>query len=149
MLRSFVQVMRVPLGFSPDGVLIARTTVNHQRYPESDRRRQAQRLMADRLAALPGVVTVGVTTHIPLADERQIGFILEGEEVHAARWADNASVSGTYFSAMGIPILQGRAFDDRDAPNTPLSAIVNESMARRFWPPATALGKRIVWGAGS
>ena len=139
-------MMRVPLGFSPDGVLIARTTVNRQRYPESDRRRQAQRLMADRLAALPGVVTVGVTTHIPLADERQIGFILEGEEVHAARWADNASVSGTYFSAMGIPILQGRAFDDRDAPNAPLSAIVNESMARRFWPPAQALGKRIVWG---
>ena len=146
LVRSFIQVIRVPLGFSPEGRLIARTTLNPQRYPESDRRRQAERLMADRLAALPGVAAVGVTTHIPLADERQIGFILEGEDVNAARWADNASVSGSYFSAMGIPIVRGRAFDDRDAPGAPLSAIVNDSMARRFWPHGDALGKRVVWG---
>jgi putative ABC transport system permease protein len=146
LLHSFVEIVRVPAGFSPDRVLIARTTFNRQRYPSNDRRRAVERLMADRLAALPAVAAVGVTTHIPLADERQIGFILEGEDIHAARWADNASVSGNYFAAMGISLLRGRTFDDRDAPGAPLSAIVNESMARRFWPNGDGVGKRIVWG---
>ncbi len=147
LLRSFIEVVRVPLGFSPDDVVMARTTFNRARYPSNDRRREVERAMAERLAALPGVRTVGVTTHIPLADDRQIGFILEGEDVHAARWADNASVSGSYFQAMGIPLLRGRTFGEQDAPGTSsLAAIVNDSMARRFWPTGDALGKRIEWG---
>ena len=89
---------------------------------------------------------VGVTTHIPLADERQIGFHPRGGGRDAARWADNASVSGSYFPAMGIPLLRGRTFGEQDAPDAPLAAIVNDSMARRFWPTGEALGKRIEWG---
>jgi predicted permease len=146
LLRSFIHVVSVPLGFSPDDVVMVRTTFNQQRYPSADRRREVERAMAERLAALPGVQRVGVTTHIPLADERQIGFILEGEDEHEARWADNASVSGSYFQAMGIPLLRGRTFGEQDAPGTPLSAIINDSMARKFWPSGDALGKRIVWG---
>jgi len=146
LLRSFIHVVGVPLGFSPDDVVMVRTTFNQQRYPSNDRRREVERAMAERLAALPGVQRVGVTTHIPLADERQIGFILEGEDEHEARWADNASVSGSYFQAMGIPLLRGRTFAEQDAPGTPLSAMINDSMARKFWPSGDALGKRIVWG---
>jgi len=146
LLRSFIHVVRVPLGFSPDDVVMVRTTFNQQRYPSSDRRREVERAMTDRLAALPGVQAVGVTTHIPLADERQIGFILEGEDEHEARWADNASVSGSYFQSMGIPLLRGRTFGAQDAPGTPLSAIINDSMARKFWPSGDAVGKRIAWG---
>jgi predicted permease len=146
LIHSFLEVLRVPPGFSPRGVLIARTTFNRQRYPSNDPRRQAERLMAQRLSALPGIAAAGLTTHIPLADERQIGFILEGEDVHASRWADNALVNGDYFGAMGIPLLSGRTFGPEDTPQAPLSAIVNESMARRFWPNGGAIGRRIVWG---
>lgn len=146
LIHSFIQVLRVPLGFSPGGVLIARTTLNRQRYRSPERRHQAERQMTQRLAALPGVTAVSLTTHLPLADNRKIGFILEGEDIHAARWADNALVSGGYFAAMGIPLLRGRTFGSEDKPGAPLSAIVNDSMARRFWPHGDALGKRIVWG---
>jgi putative ABC transport system permease protein len=146
LLRSFVEVLRVPMGFSPDGVVVARTAFNRQRYPSSDARRQVERQMTDRLAALPGVSAVAVTTHIPLADTRQIGFILEGEDIHAGRWADNALVSGEYFSAMGIPILRGRRFGSEDTPQSPMTAIVNASMARRLWPGGDPIGKRIIWG---
>jgi putative ABC transport system permease protein len=146
LIHSFVQVLRVPIGFSPDNVLIARTTFNRQRYPSNELRREAERQMEQRLAALPGVSAAALTTHIPLADDRQIGFILEGEEVGSARWADNALVSGGYFAAMGIPILQGRPFGPEDKPGAPLAAVVNESMARHFWPNRDALGKRIIWG---
>lgn len=145
-IHSLVEVLRVPMGFSPDGVLIARTTFNRQRYASADRRHQAERQMVERLAALPGVTTVALTTHIPLADEREIGFVLEGGDENTVRWADNALVSGGYFAAMGIPIVRGRTFGSEDTPQSPGSAIVNESMARRFWPNGNAIGSRIFWG---
>ncbi len=146
LLRSFAELLRVPPGFSPDGVLIARTTFNRERYPSDARRREVEHSLEGRLAALPSVTSVAVTTHIPLADARQIGFILEGEDVHSARWADNALVTGSYFGAMEIPLLRGRTFGPEDTPDGPLAAIVNDSMARRFWPTGDALGRRIVWG---
>jgi putative ABC transport system permease protein len=146
LLHSFVEVLRVPPGFSPGGVVIARTTFNRQRYPSSDRRRAAERLVAERLAAVPGVTAVAVTTNLPLADERQIGFVLEHEDARAVRWANNALVSGEYFAAMGIPLRQGRTFGAADKPESPLSAIINDSMARQYWPDGGAVGKRLVWG---
>ena len=146
LIHSFALVLRVPIGFSPDGVLIARTTFNRQRYPTAEGRRAAQRAMAERLAALPGVTAVALATHIPLADERQIGFILEGEDERSVHWADNALVSGDYFAAMGIRLVSGRTFGSEDTPEAPVSAIVNESLARRFFPEGDALGKRLVWG---
>jgi predicted permease len=146
LVHSLVEVLRVPPGFSPNGVLIARTTFNRRRYPSGEIRRTAERRMVERIAALPGVAAVGLTTHIPLADERQIAFLLEGEDVRAARWADNALVSGEYFAAMGISIVQGRTFERTDTPQGPVAAITNASMARRFWPHGDAIGKRLVWG---
>ena len=145
-IHSLLAVLRVPMGFSPAGLLIARTTFNRQRYPSAGRRHDVARQMAERLAALPAVSAVGLTTHIPLADERKIGFILEGADVRSVRWADNALVSGEYFQAMGIPLLEGRTFGAEDTPQAPLAAMVNQSMARRLWPHGDAVGKRIVWG---
>ena len=146
LIHSLLEVLRVPMGFSPGGVLIARTTFNRQRYPSADRRHEIEHQMVQRLAALPAVAAVGLTTHIPLADDRQIGFILEGGDARSVRWADNALVSGDYFAAMGIPLLRGRTFCNEDTPQAPLSATVNESMARLLWPNGDAIGKRIIWG---
>jgi putative ABC transport system permease protein len=146
LLRSFIEVLRVPPGFSPDGVVVARTTFNRQRYPSDDRRRATERLMAERLAAIPAVESVALTTHLPLADQRQIGFILEGEDPRSVKWANNALVSGEYFAAMGIPLREGRTFTAVDTPEAPLAAIVNDGMARHYWPNGDALGKRLVWG---
>jgi predicted permease len=146
LVHSLVEVLRVPTGFSPDGVLIARTTFNRQRYPAGEGRREAERQIIERLRALPNVTAVGLTTHIPLPDERQIGFILDGEDIRSVRWANNALVSGEYFTALGIPLLRGRTFGHEDAPEAPPSAIVNDSMARHYWPQGDALGKRLVWG---
>ena len=146
LVHSLVEVLHVPMGFSPTDVVITRTTFNRQRYPSNEKRREAERQMAQRIAQLPGVAAAGLTTHIPLADDRQIGYLLEGEDIRSARWADNALVSGDYFAAMGIPILHGRTFGPEDTPQAPLAAIVNDSMARRSWPGGEAVGKAIFWG---
>jgi putative ABC transport system permease protein len=146
LLHSFIEILRVPPGFSAEGVLIARTNFSRQRYPLDERRRTAERLITDRLAAIPEVTAVALATHVPLADDRKIGFTLEHEDVHSSRWANNAHVSGEYFTAMGIRLLRGRTFGSEDTPQSPVAAIVNESMARHFWPGDDALGKRLKWG---
>ena len=102
--------------------------------------------MAERLAAIPAVESVALTTHVPLADERQIGFILEGQDPRSVKWANNALVSGEYFATMGIPLREGRTFTAVDTPDAPGSAIINDGMARQYWPNGDALGKRLVWG---
>ena len=73
LVRSFIRVLHVPLGFDPEHALIVRTTLNRQRYASPNRRQSVERTIEARLASLPGVSAVGLTTHVPLADERQIG----------------------------------------------------------------------------
>ncbi|MGH9160140.1 MAG: ABC transporter permease, partial [Vicinamibacteraceae bacterium] len=146
LIRSFVQVLRVPPGFDPEGVLVVRTSFNRERYPDSPRRRQVEQTIAERLGTLPGVADVAVTTHLPLADERSIGFVLEGSDPHDFYWANNALVSGNYFRAMGIPLVRGRTFTDADSPEAPMAALVNQTMAQSFWPGDDPIGKRILWG---
>jgi predicted permease len=144
--HSFVKVLSVPLGFDPEDALIVRTTFNRQRYPSADQRHRTQRLIAQRLAALPSVRAVGLTTHVPLADERTVGFALEREGQDQIQWAANALVSPEYFTAMGIPIVRGRPFNDADVADAPLVAVVNETLARRYWPNRDPIGEHVLWG---
>jgi putative ABC transport system permease protein len=72
---------------------------------------------------------------------------VEGEDVRSLRFADNALVTGDYFAAMGIALRRGRTFGREDTPQAPISAIVNEALARRLFPDGDALGKRLLWGA--
>jgi predicted permease len=146
LIHSLINVWRVPMGFSPDGVTITRTAFNRQRYPSNEPRHVAEREIEQRLAAIPGVEAVGLATHIPLADDRKIGYKLEGADIASIGWADHALVSGGYFAAMRIPILHGRTFGPEDTPNAPITAIINESMARQFWPDGSAIGRRLLWG---
>jgi putative ABC transport system permease protein len=146
LLRSFSRILQVPLGFDPGHTLIIRTTLNRQRYASPDRRHTLERTVEARMASLPGVSSVALTTHVPLADERQIGFVIDGRPPDEFHWADNALVGGGYFRAMRIPLLNGRTFSDADTPHSPLAAIVNGSMARQYWPNADPIGKGLNWG---
>ncbi len=104
LLRSFVHLIQVPLGFNPEHALIVRTDFNRQRYASAEHRHQAEQEIERRLAALPGVTAVAVTTHVPLADHRRIGFVVDGRPSDEFHWADNALVSANYFRVMGIPV---------------------------------------------
>ncbi len=145
LIHSFIELLKVPPGFDPKNVLFARTAFNRSRYPESNKRREGERSILAKLRALPGVEEASLSSHIPLADEREIGFVVEGRSLTDYRWAHNALVSDNYFSLMRIPIKRGRAFDQSDTPDHPLSIVINETMARRYWPREDAIGKRIFW----
>ena len=146
LFRSFLRVLNVPLGFRPEGVFIVRTWFDEARYPDPIKREVAQKELIDRLAHLPGVQIVAAASHLPLSDSRQIGFRLEHAAPDDFHWAENSLVSPGYFRAMGISILRGRDFTDQDRRDTPLVAIINETLARQYFPGRDAIGQRFHWG---
>jgi len=147
LVRSFLRVLNVPLGFRPQGVYIVRTLFDEARYPNAAKRELVQKELIDRFAHLPGVESVAAASHLPLSDSRQIGFRLEHAAADDFHWAENSLVTPGYFQAMGISILRGRNFADRqDRPNTPLVALINETMARQYFPGQDPIGQRFDWG---
>lgn len=106
--------------------------------------------IADRVGAVPGVEGVGTISNLPLSPESWSGSLrIDGRDDIAA---DGTSVvdwelaGPGYFEAAGIPVLQGRTFDRRDRTDTEPVAVINETMARRWWPDGSALGARISGG---
>jgi len=146
LINSFVRLLRTPPGFNPEGVVVARTTLPAARYPEAERGKAVYRQALERIATLPGVQSVGVASTLPLATEWQIGFLVEGGGERDFHTAYGSWVSNDYFRAMGISLKKGRAFTDEDRTDTTPIIVVNETMARRFWPGQEAIGKRIRWG---
>jgi len=146
LVNSFIRVLRVPPGFNPNGVLIARTQFDDTRYPKAELCGVAEREIIARLRRLPGVESAGFVTNLPLADPRGIGFRIEGGPPNEFHNADNALVSEGYFQAMGIPLLRGRGFREQDTASTPLVAVINQTLARTYFSGTDPVGKRLLWG---
>jgi predicted permease len=147
MLHSFVNLLRADPGFRPQQVLTASISLPFKEYRERDQvRRFYEQLIAD-LQALPEVRSAGVATDLPWTgyDENLGGFLIEGQPASSSQrtTARYHVASLDYFRAMGVPLLSGRFFTDHDDASGPQVLIINETMARRYWPGEDALGKRI------
>ena len=148
--QSFATLARLEPGFEPAGVITAKIQLS-DRYPDHKARAAFYGPLLDRLSALPGVDSAGLVLLRPLADP--IGwdypFTVEGQTPEAqARnpHANYESISPNYFSTMKIPLVDGRIFNNADGPDAGPVAIVSASMARRFWPDQSAIGKRLKAG---
>ena len=147
--RSFVELRRVDLGFRPASVLSARVTLPQLAYPDAPDVTGFHRTLRQRLAQAPGVVSVGATRLLPLTGT--IGdwsITLEGrvrvpEENPNGDWQ---IVTPGYFETMGVRLVRGRFITDDDHENAPITAVINETMANRYWPNADALGHRFRLG---
>ncbi len=104
-----------------------------------------QKDLLAKLQALPGVTTVAAASHLPLSDERGIGFRLEHAASDDFHFAQNSLVTPRYFRAMGIGLREGRAFSEQDNPNSPLVAVISETMEREYF-RGDAVGQRFYWG---
>jgi putative ABC transport system permease protein len=147
MLRSFERVLSQPSGFETAGRLTAMVTLPRSRYGDADAIRRGRREIEKRLRAIAGVLTVGATTALPftMADSRG-GITIDGYE----RREGDAPVRGhirvvttDYFRAMGIHLAEGRTFNDSDDATAAPTIVINDTMARRYWPGSSALGKRV------
>jgi putative ABC transport system permease protein len=146
LINSFVRLLRTPPGFNPEGVIVARTTLPAARYPEAERGKEVYRRALERIATLPGVQACSFASTLPLASDWQIGVRIEGGGEREFYMAYGSWVSNDHFRAMGIPLKSGRLFTDEDRAETTPVVVINEAMARRFWPGQDAVGKRIRWG---
>jgi len=144
-LHSLTRFKDAPLGLRPDHLLIASVDLGLQRYSD-DRGRQFHQQLLERVRALPGVVGADVSQRVPF----DTGFGMqevqpEGSDPNAADQytavGDNV-VSAGYFATAGTPILRGRGFTDQDRADAPRVAVINEALARKFWPNEDAVGRR-------
>ncbi|HWP42569.1 MAG TPA: ABC transporter permease [Blastocatellia bacterium] len=143
MIKSFVRLSEVETGFDSQNVLTAQITLPQSRY--DDRQQQAAffRQVLARIEALPGVESVGAASPLPFTGDRLYSFIVEGHPTDNVPSANYYAVSPDYFVTMGIPLLKGRFFTEADMAESPRVAIINETMARRYFPDEDPIGKRM------
>ena len=145
-LVSLNTLTRVDPGFDPGGRVAVEIQIPVQQYPAPERGQFFQRA-EEHLAALAGVTAVGSVTHLPLDRNNWGGaFAIEGRtdpSPDALPEIDWEFASPGYFQAAGIPVLEGRSFTAADRHDAPLVAIMNETLARRYWPNGSAVGARV------
>jgi predicted permease len=147
LLASFRAVLAIDPGFEPAGVLTASISLPASSYRDGAALTQAGGRLLERTRALPSVSAAGLTTAIPFSGNYSSSVVLteesepkQGESVVAPHMI---TASEGYFEAMHIPLVRGRYFDSRDAATAPPVVIVDERLARRFWPGRDAIGRRL------
>jgi putative ABC transport system permease protein len=150
LMRSFVRLQRVDAGFAPANVLTANIGLPLSMYPKREQVTTFYDQLHERLKALPGVRAVSFGSSLPMTGvNTDTSFIIEGRPAPAPDQEPSAwvsTVSHDYFHTMDIRLIEGRVFDDRESATAPSAVVISQSMARRYWPNETPVGKRIGFG---
>lgn len=150
LIRSFEHLRSTDLGFSPEGLSTLQLALQPEKYRTPEQRTAVYRQLLSALSALPGVRATAITTSLPLvADDAATRFTIQGRplpESGARPGAGFEAVSPGYFRTLGVPLRQGRDFSARDEADAPGVAIVDEAMARQFWPGESPVGQHLLVG---
>ena len=147
--RSFARLLDVDRGFNASRVLTLRTSLPSTTYADAASMVKAYTEIGRRLRESPGVQAAGAVTGLPLASTRgDWSVVLEGDSMagRIGRASDWQVVTPGYFEALGTPLRAGRLFTDADRADTQQVIVVNETMARTFWPGQNPLGRRLTMG---
>jgi predicted permease len=152
LIRSFISVERVNPGFNAQNVLGMRLSVAGTSY-KGDRREIFYRELLERVRRLPGVTSASIADNLPLSGGIGWGGItIEGYQPSAGQEMiqSDARVAGVgYFETMMIPLINGRLFDEHDTEKSSQVIIIDEKMARNYWPNSNPIGGRIKFGSES
>ncbi len=147
LVRSFVGLLNVNPGFDPARTVTMRVGLPDSRYGEPAQRVQFLQRLFDRVDALPGVQAAGATSFLPLAG---LGAATSFEVIGKPRAprgeepvVDVRVMANDYLEAMGVPLLRGRLFNDQDPTDNRNRVVINETMAKKYWPGEDPIGKRI------
>jgi putative ABC transport system permease protein len=147
LFASFRQILAVDPGFNPEGVITASVSLPASRYNDDPKRAAFADDALRRLRALPGVLRAGATDQIPFGGNHNDSVILaegyqmkRGESVISPASID---VSPGFFEAMGVTLARGRFYDERDSATGPKTIMIDETLARRFWPNQDPIGRRM------
>src|SRR5262249_10922683 len=145
LVRSFFEMMNLPLGFDATSVLTLRLPIQNDRFADGERLSAYVRSIVDRVRAVPGVRGAAATDALPLEGFNYgMPFLVAGREV-----VDRANrpscgfkmVGASYFNVLGIQIIKGRPLTDRDVKGAPPVAVINETMAKRFFADREPIGQ--------
>ena len=145
LIKTFARLSDQYSSLRADSVLALRTELPESRYDKPARRFAFYNQVLERVQALPGVLSAAYTTSVPLDWKGGTnGISIEGRPVERGIFydANHRQISIDYFTTMGIPLVQGRLFNQADTEQTAPVAIVNKTMAREFWPGEDPIGKR-------
>jgi putative ABC transport system permease protein len=151
LVRSYETLLDVSPGFRVANVFTFELSLAEHRYPHGESRTRFYRELMRRVSGITGAEAAGVVSYLPLKGEAGLDiYRVEGrpadkpgsEPIVAIRMA-----SPSYFRAMGIPLLEGRLFDESDTASRPLVAVVSQALAKSAWPNSSAVGKRLMVGA--
>ena len=147
MIRSFWKLQNVDPGFDVNNALTMSVALTPIRYSEPHQQQAFVDQALEQIRSVPGVVAVGTTTTVPLAGGGSTQpFTVEGRPAAAIAeqpMAQTRYISPDYFRAIGIPLRQGRLFNDQDRDQSVPVVIISEAMAHRFWPGENPIGKRL------
>jgi putative ABC transport system permease protein len=150
MLKTLYRLINVNPGFQPDRVLTMEMYLSSQRYSHDPAIVGFWRQVLDGVRALPGVESVALGTHIPLTDRHgRTDITIEGMALPkpgSFPHPDVHTVSPDYVRTLGMVLERGRTFTDADNETAPLVALVNDKLARQYWPNENPIGKRFLWG---
>jgi putative ABC transport system permease protein len=149
LLQGFVRLTAVPLGFAPDGLVTMQVSLPMPRYADPAVMRAFVDRVMGRIERTPGVASAAASMALPptivvmapylRADQPAVGI---GERP-VGQWS---AITPRYFRTLGVPIVEGRAFTDRDTEDAPLVCIVSRGLARRAWPNESAIGRKLLVG---
>ena len=147
LVASFYRLQQVETGYRTQGVLAAQVYGNFSKYPDVTALRRLYLPMIDRLQSQPGVVSVAITTAVPLAGGAPgtIRFDIEGrvtDDPERRPATDTRIASSKYFETIGIPLVSGRVFNDLDSERSEPVIVINKSMAK-YWDGVDPVGSRI------
>jgi predicted permease len=150
LIRSFIQLLKVPPGFKADGVVSMQVSASGPEYKDHARRIQFYESLSQRVRSLPGVTGEGIVSTLPLtASVSWGGMQVEGYVPPANQpelQVDQRDANTEYFQTMEIPLRTGRLFASTDTEKSQPVVLIDEKMANRFWPKGDAAGKRIRQG---
>lgn len=143
-VRSMRNAHNIDPGFDSKGVVVAQADPRLQGYDDV-RGAAFYKQLRERVLALPGVQAAGYASHTPLSFSVRLTNAIaeEHKSISEDDWpaVDTASISPGYFEAIGIPVIRGRGFTEQDTAASQKAVVVNEALAREFWPGEEALGK--------
>ena len=154
LLRSFLRLSAVDPGFRTEGLLVQEVQLPDSRYGEAHRRGAFADDLLRELGSLPGIREVALTTKLPFSGRAFVwGFRIPGRDGETQEnWVQGRSaamkfVSTGYFRLLGLRLISGRGFNGADGLPGQRVVVVNETLARRHWPGASAVGQQVILGA--
>jgi putative ABC transport system permease protein len=153
LIKSFLRLSQVDPGFKPTNLLTMQLSLTRAKYSQAPQRVVFFDQLIQKIESIPGVAAAGTVSELPLSgQENDTFFNIDGRSALAFGNAENdanvRTVSPDYFSAIGIQLLQGRSFSQRDGLNAPKVILVNDRFVQRYFPNEDPLGKHLTIDLG-